>query len=109
MLLHPTGFHQLLVDQFSKGPTFIRETVPVTVAPTLVLTVDRRKANAVGFGEVFLTFHTFPRDCDSQSDLIFLQFPREADCSMVTPGHTIDNISSREECQQMCTDGRFHW
>ena len=70
MLLHPTGFHQLLVDQFSKGPTFIRETVPVTLAPTLVLTVDRRKANAVGLGEVFFTFHTFPRDRDSQSDLI---------------------------------------
>ena len=72
MLLHPTGFHQLLVDQFSKGPTFIRETVPVTLAPTLVLTVDRRKANAVGLGEVFLTF---PRDCDYQSDLIFANFP----------------------------------
>ena len=75
MLLHPTGFHQLLVDQFSKEPTFIRETVPVTLAPTLVLTVDRRKANAVGLGEVFFTFHTFPRDRDSQSVLIFANFP----------------------------------
>ena len=78
----------------------------MTVARALVLTVDRRKANAVGLGGIFFTF---PRDCDSQSVLIFLQFPREADCSMVTPGHTIDNISSREECHQMCTDGRFHW
>ena len=31
--------------------------------------------------------------------------PRETECSMITPGHLISDVASRDDCQRLCTDG----
>ena len=72
----------------------------VRVKPVLshVMTVDMRKKSAVGWGGalslfIFTFTFTFP---------IF----REAECTMMTPGHVITDVVSRNKCQQLCANGK---
>ena len=63
-----------------------------------VMTVDMRKKTVVGSGEalslsIFTFFFTF-------------SFSREAECTMMTPGHVITDVVSRNKCQQLCSNGK---